>query len=451
MQPRSHESTKKTMSFLFRVFVSSWLLLLWIGLGGVGSGILGAPKPLRGEGGSRTFSAAQESSASNAYVGAQACASCHKQVHDTWTAGRHSKMIQPATSGTVKGDFSRSGATLHGRRYGFRVENGQYFVTESELTGKPQEHRVEYTLGSRRIQHYLTTLDKGRIVVLRAKLGRAAPGMVPQRRNHPAGRGRSADRAAVEQELRRLPCQPAGERVRPGDAVVSHRVDGLRDVVRAVSRTRAKRTWRTRRQRDGDASIVRPTRLDREHQHDGVRAVPFASHCHQPRLQSRRRLLRLFRAGARIRAVRAPARVAGSAVLGRRTAAPLLERRDRTMGERVLPARRRHLHDVPHERALARRRQEPAARLRRTARSEQRAVHDVSSVDRRASDRAHASSRRQHRQLLRRMPHAEDGDEHQVDDARSHDRRAGAGEHGALQHSERVHGMPQGQARLLGG
>ena len=100
------------------------------------------------------------------YVGASACATCHRQVHDTWTAGRHSKMIQPATPTTVKGDFSRSGATLQGRRYGFRVENGQYFVTESELTGKPQEHRVEYTLGSRRIQHYLTTLDKGRMVVL---------------------------------------------------------------------------------------------------------------------------------------------------------------------------------------------------------------------------------------------------------------------------------------------
>src|SRR5262245_7688984 len=82
------------------------------------------------------------------YVGAQACAGCHRQVHETWSAGRHSKMIQPATPAAVKGDFSRSGATLQGRRYGFRVENGQYFVTESELAGKPQEHRVEYTLGS---------------------------------------------------------------------------------------------------------------------------------------------------------------------------------------------------------------------------------------------------------------------------------------------------------------
>src|SRR5581483_7982764 len=34
------------------------------------------------------------------------------------------------------------------------------------LYGEPREHRVDYTLGSRRIQHYLTTLPSGRIIVL---------------------------------------------------------------------------------------------------------------------------------------------------------------------------------------------------------------------------------------------------------------------------------------------
>jgi len=62
--------------------------------------------------------------------------------------------------------FVEGHATLHGRRYGFRAADGQYFITESELTGKPQEHRVEFTLGSRRVQHYLTTIDNGRIIVL---------------------------------------------------------------------------------------------------------------------------------------------------------------------------------------------------------------------------------------------------------------------------------------------
>jgi predicted CXXCH cytochrome family protein len=100
------------------------------------------------------------------FVGAQACASCHRQIHTDWTGGRHSKMLQPATSSSVLGDFSKDGITLKGNRYRLRVANGEYFITESYLTGKEQEHRVEYTLGSRRIQHYLTTIEHGAMIVL---------------------------------------------------------------------------------------------------------------------------------------------------------------------------------------------------------------------------------------------------------------------------------------------
>ncbi len=99
-------------------------------------------------------------------MGAQVCAACHSQIHDTWKTGRHSKMLQAATPATVEGDFSKGSVTLRGSRYGLRVSNGEYFITESVLTGKEREHRIEYTLGSRRIQHYLTTIDKGWIVVL---------------------------------------------------------------------------------------------------------------------------------------------------------------------------------------------------------------------------------------------------------------------------------------------
>jgi predicted CXXCH cytochrome family protein len=100
------------------------------------------------------------------FVGAQVCASCHQQVHDAWKSGRHSKMLQPASAASIKADFSRSTLTLNGRRYRLRLANGEYFITESFLTGQEQEHRVEFTLGSRRIQHYLATIENGRIIVL---------------------------------------------------------------------------------------------------------------------------------------------------------------------------------------------------------------------------------------------------------------------------------------------
>jgi predicted CXXCH cytochrome family protein len=100
------------------------------------------------------------------YVGAQACAACHRDKYETWKGGRHSRMIQPATPATVEGDFAAGRIALHGRSFHLRAADGQYFITESYLTGQPQEHRVDYTLGSRRIQHYITTIDQGRMIIL---------------------------------------------------------------------------------------------------------------------------------------------------------------------------------------------------------------------------------------------------------------------------------------------
>ena len=100
------------------------------------------------------------------FVGARACAACHQDVHDDWSGGRHSKMIQPAAARSVIGDFSRTRLTLHGQPFRLRVADGVYYITESNITGRETEHRVEYTLGSRRIQHYLTTIENGRIIVL---------------------------------------------------------------------------------------------------------------------------------------------------------------------------------------------------------------------------------------------------------------------------------------------
>ncbi len=103
---------------------------------------------------------------STSYVGAAACAQCHAEESRKWSGSRHSKMVQPATTGGVKGDFTRRAVTLRGATYQLRQRNGEFFITESYLTGKPVEHRVDYTLGNRRIQHYLTTLPSGRVVVL---------------------------------------------------------------------------------------------------------------------------------------------------------------------------------------------------------------------------------------------------------------------------------------------
>jgi tetratricopeptide (TPR) repeat protein len=100
------------------------------------------------------------------YVGMAACAKCHAAIHSQWTHSRHSKMVQPATKESVQGDFKLTQVKLRGVSYGLRQRDGIFYISESYLTGKPKEHRVDYTLGNRRIQHYLTTLPDGKVIVL---------------------------------------------------------------------------------------------------------------------------------------------------------------------------------------------------------------------------------------------------------------------------------------------
>src|SRR5690349_5837252 len=86
--------------------------------------------------------------AAPSYVGAAACGKCHAEEQRRWSGSRHSKMVQPATTASVKGDFARGQLVLRGAPYRLRVKDGVYYIAESYLTGKEQEHRVDYTLGN---------------------------------------------------------------------------------------------------------------------------------------------------------------------------------------------------------------------------------------------------------------------------------------------------------------
>ncbi len=100
------------------------------------------------------------------YVGAEACAKCHADTYHQWAHSLHSKMMQPATERSVEGDFAQGKIVLRGSTYVLQHRDRNYYITESDSTGEPQKRRVEYTLGSRRVQQYLSTLPDGRIIVL---------------------------------------------------------------------------------------------------------------------------------------------------------------------------------------------------------------------------------------------------------------------------------------------
>ena len=99
-------------------------------------------------------------------VGSGQCVLCHEQSHEDWISSRHSKMVQPARPARYGATSPRSDSPSAARNTGSGGSGSKYFITEPFFTGEPVEHQVDYTLGNRRIQHYLTTLEDGRVIVL---------------------------------------------------------------------------------------------------------------------------------------------------------------------------------------------------------------------------------------------------------------------------------------------
>ena len=101
------------------------------------------------------------------YVGSQACARCHDGEFDSWKKTLHIQMTKPIADARVEGDF-RAGTHLeqYGRAYTMDSKDGRYTVSISH-DGRPAEKfQVDYTLGARRFQGYLSKLPDGRIYVL---------------------------------------------------------------------------------------------------------------------------------------------------------------------------------------------------------------------------------------------------------------------------------------------
>ncbi len=100
------------------------------------------------------------------YIGADACKDCHLDEYTKWKASRHSKMVQPASPSGVKGPFVGGYLDYRERRYRFERDGNRFFMVE-EQRGLPSfRHEVIYTLGNRRIQHYLTKQPNGALVLL---------------------------------------------------------------------------------------------------------------------------------------------------------------------------------------------------------------------------------------------------------------------------------------------
>ncbi len=106
-------------------------------------------------------------SPNDAYTGSESCQRCHEAEYDSWRRTLHVQMTKPIAEARVLGDFS-PGTHLEafGRAYTMEARGGRYFISVARNGGAPERFAIDYTLGARRFQGYLSKLPDGRIYVL---------------------------------------------------------------------------------------------------------------------------------------------------------------------------------------------------------------------------------------------------------------------------------------------
>ncbi len=118
-------------------------------------------------GGLKPAPAATTGTPDTSFVGSASCERCHVEEHAQWQDSLHIKMAKPIADATIVGDFSE-GTTFaaHDRAYTFGRKDGRPFVTVKFGQAPPETFPVDFTLGAKRYQGYLSMLPEGRMFVL---------------------------------------------------------------------------------------------------------------------------------------------------------------------------------------------------------------------------------------------------------------------------------------------
>lgn len=97
-----------------------------------------------------------------AYTGSGECRACHADRHESWARTYHRTMTQRALPGAVLGDFDDASYEYRGVTSRFTREGDRHFITtldaEDPESGRLTRYEVALTVGSRRVQQYVTRI-----------------------------------------------------------------------------------------------------------------------------------------------------------------------------------------------------------------------------------------------------------------------------------------------------
>src|SRR5437899_2012329 len=93
------------------------------------------------------------------YVGSTACQRCHETAYTSWRRTLHVQMTKPIGEALVEGAFGADRPVrleAYGRSYAMEQHDGRYFITIAQGRRPAERFEVNYTLGARRFQGYLS-------------------------------------------------------------------------------------------------------------------------------------------------------------------------------------------------------------------------------------------------------------------------------------------------------
>ncbi|MEE2753484.1 MAG: ammonia-forming cytochrome c nitrite reductase subunit c552, partial [Candidatus Latescibacterota bacterium] len=100
------------------------------------------------------------------YTGLSRCALCHTNLYGEWKRSLHSRAMGVPADSTVVGNFANVRHTYGGVTSRMFMDDSGYFMETLGPEGKVKPYRVDYTVGVRQHQAYLTTFPDGRLQVL---------------------------------------------------------------------------------------------------------------------------------------------------------------------------------------------------------------------------------------------------------------------------------------------
>ncbi len=100
------------------------------------------------------------------YVGGHVCSQCHTAQHDAWKGSHHALAMQPATAGTVLGDFADARMEHLGVVTTFSRSGDKFTVRTEGPDGALHDYEITYTFGVYPLQQYLLAFPGGRYQAL---------------------------------------------------------------------------------------------------------------------------------------------------------------------------------------------------------------------------------------------------------------------------------------------